>query len=291
MSDETKSKPKTAVASSTKAAAGRASPQRGAPAKARVPAKPPVSPAPAVAAAPAAPASKPARRAAAPKTTALKSAALKAAAAPRPEPVASEAAEIAQIAEIAAPADPAPAAALAAARVPGDIPAPSLAPRAPASVSATVSPAAAVDEIPDPRDDAFSAVGIAPIPAAEDLVKPYGRLLESGADGARTAYAQVRESNETLAQACFESAAATSRGMAALNAQVLDLMRANTDLTLSLMRSTLTAGSLSEAVKLQTSGARQAYETTSAHLRAIADTTTKLVGDATGPITQAMTKR
>ncbi|WP_029031081.1 phasin family protein [Salinarimonas rosea] len=284
MSDETTSKPKTAVAASTKAPARRTTP-RGAPAKARVPEKPPVAAAPA----PAAPAPKPARRAAAPKTTALKSAALKAAAAPRPEPVATEAAEIAP------PADPAPAPvpapAPAAARVPAEIPAPSLAPRSPAAASVSPAPTPVEDETPDPRGEAFSAVGIAHIPAAEELVKPYGRLLETGADGARTAYTQARESNEALAQACFESATAASRGMAALNAQVLDLMRANTDLTLSLMRSTLTAGSLSEAVKLQTSGARQAYETTSAHLRAIADTTTKLVGEATGPLTQAMTKR
>ncbi|WP_444782502.1 phasin family protein [Salinarimonas sp. NSM] len=199
-----------------------------------------------------------------------------------------------EAAEAATPADPAPASA----RVPSDIPAPALAPRSPVSppVSrlATPSPAPSTpvdDEHSDVREEAFSAVGIAHIPAAEELVKPYGRLLETGADGARTAYAQARENNEALAQACFESATATGRGVAALNAQVLDLMRANTDLTLSLMRSTLTAGSLSEAVKLQTSGARQAYETTSAHLRAIADTTTKLVGEATGPLTQAMTRR
>ena len=72
---------------------------------------------------------------------------------------------------------------------------------------------------------------------------------------------------------------------------MLDLMRANADLTLGLMRSTLTAGSVSEAVKLQTSGARRAYETNAAHIKAIAEATTKLVGETAQPITQAMKKR
>ncbi|MGJ3261750.1 MAG: phasin family protein [Salinarimonas sp.] len=326
MSDETTRKPSKAAAAAPAKAHVRETSPRGTPAKARVPEKAPASAAAAakvqpttiqptksepakarpakpepVASAPvlpAAPAAKPARRASAPKTTALKSAALKAAAAPRPDPETVEAAEAeapaaaptsaltsaptSAPAPVTAPADPAPARAVATA--PAEIPPPSLAPRA-------AAPEQAVEARTVEHEEAFSEVGIAPLPDPDALVKPYGRMLQTGAEGARAAYAQTRESNEALTQACFESAAAASRGMVSLNAQMLDMMRANADLTLGLMRSTLTAGSLSEAVKLQTSGARQAYETTSAHLRAIADTTTKLVGDATGPITQAMTKR
>ncbi|GGK36969.1 phasin family protein [Salinarimonas ramus] len=282
---------------------------RGGEAKARVPVAPaaetkPAAPKPA-APKPAAPKSAAAAKPAAAgkpaaaktqKTTALKSAALKAAAAPRPEKAAPEADASPAAPSPAAPA-PSPAAptpAPVAAAAPAPIPAPSLAPRAaePApAVKAAPKPAPKAEPEPSLHDEAFSAVGIARLPAADDLVKPYARMMESGTVGARTAYSQVRESNEAMAQACFASAAAASRGMATLNAEMLDLMRANTDLTLSVMRSTLTAGSLSEAVKLQTSGARQAYETTSAHMRAIAEATTKLVGETTQPIADAITKR
>lgn len=140
-------------------------------------------------------------------------------------------------------------------------------------------------------DEAFSAVGIPRLPTPDGVVKPYARMMETGADSARAAYAQAAQTNEALTQACFESANAASRGLVALNGQMLDLMRANTDLTLSLMRSTLSAGSLSEAIKLQTSGAREAFETTSAHMKAMAEATTKLVGETTQPLAAAITRR
>lgn len=274
----------TAKATATKSPAseapvGKASP-RGKAAKPRVLPKPAVAPVVPAATAAAA-ADKPApRKASAPKTTALKSAALKAAAAPRPE-AEPESPAVAETPAAVETPPPAPAPAPVAAPEPvTDIPAPSV-----AAVAKKPAPQPALHE------DAFSAVGIARLPSAESLAKPYARMMETGADSARVAYSQARESNEAFTQACFESANAASRGMASLNAQMLDLMRANADLTLGLMRSTLTAGSLSEAVKLQTSGARRAYETNAAHIKAIAEATTKLVGETTGPITQAMTKR
>lgn len=211
------------------------------------------------------------------KTTALGSATAKVAAAQDKAKAATEAAESAAppIAETPKPTAAPPAAAH----------------RAPEPASLRQAEADLEDDISALRDETFSAVGIPKLPTPDGVIKPYARMMESGAGGARSAYAHATENNEALAKACFESANAASRGLVALNGQVLDLMRANTDLTLSLMRATLGASSVSEAVKLQTSGARQAFETTSAHMKAIAEATTKLVGDTAAPISDAIKKR
>lgn len=180
-------------------------------------------------------------------------------------------------------------------KAPAPKPAPTPIPSPAAIPLATPSPLAAVaalDAAESPlHTEAFSAVGIPALPTPEAVIAPIQKAMEAGAESARGAYASARETNEALGQACFESAAATSRGLVALNAQFLDLMRAHSDLSFSLMRSTLSAPSLSEAVRLQTSGARQAYETTATHLRAIAETTTRIVGEASKPLHEAMSRR
>lgn len=180
-------------------------------------------------------------------------------------------------------------------KAPAPKPAPTPIPSPAAIPLATPSPLAAVaalDAAESPlHTEAFSAVGIPALPTPEAVIAPIQKAMEAGAESARGAYASARETNEALGQACFESAAATSRGLVALNAQFLDLMRAHSDLSFSLMRSTLSAPSLSEAVRLQTSGARQAYETTATHLKAIAETTTRIVGEASKPLHEAMSRR
>lgn len=205
----------------------------------------------------------------------------------KPAPVAAKpAAKV----EAAAPASKAPEE-----KAPAPKPAPTPIPSPAAIPLVTPSPLAAVaalDAAESPlHTEAFSAVGIPALPTPEAVIAPIQKAMEAGAESARGAYASARETNEALGQACFESAAATSRGLVALNAQFLDLMRAHSDLSFSLMRSTLSAPSLSEAVRLQTSGARQAYETTATHLKAIAETTTRIVGEASKPLHEAMSRR
>lgn len=224
----------------------------------------------------------PASKAPEPKSAETKAAETKAAEAkPAEKPAA--AAPVAKAAEPVAKPAPAPKPA------PTPIPSPAAIPLATPSPLAAV---AALDVAESPlHTEAFSAVGIPALPTPEAVIAPIQKAMEAGAESARGAYASARETNEALGQACFESAAATSRGLVALNAQLLDLMRAQSDLSFSLMRSTLAAPSLSEAVRLQTSGARQAYETTATHLKAIAETTTRIVGEASKPLHEAMSRR
>lgn len=150
--------------------------------------------------------------------------------------------------------------------------------------SEPVAPAAAPAPAVKP-DAVLPGGGIVPSPAK--AVAPLATALEAGADQARAAYARARESGDTLRQAVSDSTTATTRGIVELNGKVLDLIRAQGDATIDLWRSAVTAGSLSEALRAQTSGLRQAYETTAAQWKDIAETATRIAADAAKPLQSA----
>jgi hypothetical protein len=126
------------------------------------------------------------------------------------------------------------------------------------------------------------------IPTAEAAFAPLSATLESGAEQARNAIGRARETRESLQQAVAHSATAAAKGMLEVNGKVLDLLRAQSDAAFELWRSTLTAGSLSEAVRVQTSGIRQAYEATTSHAKDVAEAATRAIGDAVKPLQSAM---
>jgi hypothetical protein len=194
----------------------------------------------------------------------------------------------------AAKAAPAPATAKAKPAVAEAKPVAAAKPAAEKSKAAKPARPALEDFIPEAPASAFSfppAFNEKSLPRPETIAAPFATIMEIGAETARKSFEQAQGTNESMRQACLESANAASRGMVALNTQMLDLVRAQTDATLGLWRSALAAPSFSEAVKVQTSGARQAYETTAAHLKVIAETTTRVVGETTKPIQTALNDR
>jgi hypothetical protein len=115
-------------------------------------------------------------------------------------------------------------------------------------------------------------------------------VVETGTEQAHAALTQARETNDTLRNAMALSATAATRGLVELNGKMLDLMRAQSQANFATWRSTLTAGSLSEAIKAQTAGIREAYETTATQWKEVADATARLMGDAAKPLQSALTK-
>ena len=171
---------------------------------------------------------------------------------------------------------------------------PAAKPEAKPAAKLEAKPAAARRPLPEAPASAFSfppAFSPDSLPRPETIAAPLATMMGIGADGARKSFEQAQVSGETMRQACIESANAASRGMLALNTQMLDLVRAQSDATMDLWRSAMAAPSFSEALKVQTSGARQAYETTAAHLKVIAETTTRVVGETTKPIQSAFKDR
>jgi hypothetical protein len=128
------------------------------------------------------------------------------------------------------------------------------------------------------------------IPIAQAALAPFSVALESGAEQARNAVGRARDTRESLQQAVAHSAAAAANGMLELNGKVIDLLRAQSDAAFELWRSTVTAGSLSEAVRVQTSGMRQAYEATTTHAKDVAEAATRAIGDTVKPLQSAMAR-
>ena len=118
-------------------------------------------------------------------------------------------------------------------------------------------------------------------------VAPFATAFEAGADQARASYSRARENGESLRQAVTDSTTATTRAFVELNGKLIDLVRAQSDATLDLWRSTLSAGTFSEAIRVQTHGLREVYETTSAQWKDIAETAGRLAAEAAKPLRTA----
>jgi hypothetical protein len=147
--------------------------------------------------------------------------------------------------------------------------------------AAALSDAAAITV--DAVKDAIEAT------ALETIVAPATRLMETGADQAREAYARARATSEQIRQTMTETATATTRGALEINSKVLDAWRAQSDVTIALWRQALAAGSVSEAIVLQANGARQIYETAATHWKDVAETTTRWIGASVKPLQAALT--
>ncbi|WP_074446327.1 phasin family protein [Saliniramus fredricksonii] len=155
---------------------------------------------------------------------------------------------------------------------------------APAAAPATSFKFAPVKSEPAAAETAPPSLGFDLLPGGDAVAKPLRMALDLSTQSARDGYVRARESQDALQKACASSVDAASRGLVTLNAQWIDLMRMHSDATLGLWRATITAPSLSEAVKAQTSGMRQAYDSTASQLKAIAETGTRVASETTEPL-------
>jgi hypothetical protein len=154
-----------------------------------------------------------------------------------------------------------------------------------------IAPVAAVATAEPKKAEALKPAAAKPAPvetAVPAAVAPFASAFEAGADQARAAYTRARENGETLRQAVTDSTTATTRAFIELNGKVIDALRAQSEATIDLWRSTLSAGTLSEAIRVQTHGLREAYETSSAQWKDIAATAGRLAAEAAKPLRSAL---
>ncbi len=166
-------------------------------------------------------------------------------------------------------------------------------PAARAAEALAAKPAPAVQPALRAIDLAVEALAAAPRAAQgikpEQVVAPVATLMEAGAEQARQAYARAQARSEELRQAVTETAAATSRGAIEVNGKVLDALRAQSDAAFDLWRSTLAADTVSDAIRAQTSGARQVYETAANQWKDVAESTGRWLTAAVKPMQQVWT--
>lgn len=120
---------------------------------------------------------------------------------------------------------------------------------------------------------------------------PSAKVVEAGTGQVLQTLAKAQATTATLRSAVAETTTATTSTVLEVNGKLIDAMRAQSEAAFDLWRSTLSAGSLSEAVRLQTSGARQAYENAANHWKDVAETTTRWFSAAMKPMRSALTDR
>jgi hypothetical protein len=112
---------------------------------------------------------------------------------------------------------------------------------------------------------------------------PAAQLLETGAAQARETYVQARAAGESLRQAMAETAQATTLGALEVNGRMMEALRAQSDVAFDLWRAALRTNSLSDAISLQATGARQVYETAANHWADVAESTRRWLGATVRP--------
>ncbi|MGO4572912.1 phasin family protein [Microvirga sp. 2TAF3] len=89
---------------------------------------------------------------------------------------------------------------------------------------------------------------------------------------------------DALRQAMREAVSATARGALEVNEKIIEAFQTQSDVAIDLWRSTIAAPHLSEALRLQTTGTRHAYETASAQWKDIAETTARWFNGSLQPL-------
>lgn len=93
---------------------------------------------------------------------------------------------------------------------------------------------------------------------------------------------------EVLRQAVSEAVVASARGALDLNDKIIEALQTQSDAAIELWRTTLSAPRLSDAIRVQTTGARQVYETASAQWTDIADATARWFSQSIKPFQTAL---
>jgi hypothetical protein len=145
--------------------------------------------------------------------------------------------------------------------------------------------------------EAAATVEPDPVPALVAAAKPEAMLnavhmvAEATPQVMRHVAKRTEESREVLRVAMREAATASTRGALEVNDKMIEAFRAQSDAAFDLWQSTLRAGSLPEAVQVQTTGIRNAYETATAQWQDIAATTKRWFGQSVEPIQAVWTNR
>jgi hypothetical protein len=101
--------------------------------------------------------------------------------------------------------------------------------------------------------------------------------------------AQVR--NDVLRQAVSEAVVVSARGALEINDKIIEALQAQSDAAFAVWKSAVSAPRLSDAIRAQTSGTRQAYETASAQWADIATTTAQWLNRSLEPLQSAFHRR
>lgn len=196
-------------------------------------------------------------------------------------------------------ADPAPKPIAAASPAPGD-PAPkapeSPAPKAPEPAGTSAqAPATSASHGPAPSARVGATDNTSP-PAATGPAAPPPIPPAPSADQASGGHAEASPPAADAGRGAGEEAPGPGTvepiaGFVELNTKLFEFFRTQADATMSVWRATVTAGSLAEAVRVQTSGMRQVYESSAGQWKEVSETTNRVFADAFKAMRSAWTQQ
>jgi hypothetical protein len=96
---------------------------------------------------------------------------------------------------------------------------------------------------------------------------------------------------DVLRQVVSETVAVTARGALEVNEKILGALQAQSDAAIEIWRTALSAPRLSDVIRAQASGTRQAYEAASAQWTDIATTTAQWFNKSLEPLQSALHRR
>jgi hypothetical protein len=123
-------------------------------------------------------------------------------------------------------------------------------------------------------------------PASLTVVQPSPQPIEAVQ---LSPVAQAR--SEVLRQAVSDAVAVSARGALEVNDKIIEALQAQSDAAFEVWRTALSAPRLSDAIRAQASGTRQAYETASAQWADIATTTAQWFNRSLEPLQSVLHRR
>ncbi|MCV0425476.1 MAG: TIGR01841 family phasin [Roseibium sp.] len=152
-----------------------------------------------------------------------------------------------------------------------------------ASKARTAKAKAAPAGVAFPDFEAF-ALPKMEVPAA------FREVSEQGIENAREAYAKVKAAAEGATDLMEDTFETSRQGVVEFNHKAVDAAKTNTDATFNFIKDFMSVKTLAEAIELQSTFARQQFDTLSAQTKEMQELATKLGTDVSAPVKEAVEK-
>ncbi len=118
----------------------------------------------------------------------------------------------------------------------------------------------------------------------------FREAAEKGIENAREAYAKVKTAAEGATDLMEDTFETSRQGVVEFNLKAVDAAKANADAAFGFVKDIMSAKTVAEAIELQTSFAREQFETLSAQTKEMQELATKLGTDVSTPVKEAVEK-
>ncbi|MEM5581095.1 MULTISPECIES: phasin [unclassified Roseibium] len=123
-----------------------------------------------------------------------------------------------------------------------------------------------------------------------EIPSVFREATEKGIDNARDAYAKVKTAAEDATDLMEDTFETSRQGVVEFNHKAVDAAKTNADAAFTFFKDIMSAKSVAEAIELQSSFARQQFDTLSTQTKEMQELATKLGTDVSAPVKEAMEK-